>query len=303
MLKKYYDAMKKSVSYLEYFLRPDYTVDYGLFDWLSVDIYNPCPKFITSSSYFYNTCSLLSRISGILGDNQTQKYYSELADKIKISFNEKYVNKETGQVGDSDNGKQTAQCVPLYYGLIDEKNRSSVLEFLRKAVEEKDGHISTGTYGTHCILEVLSTNGMFDLAYNMVMKKDFPGWGFMIEKGATTLWEMWNAGFEEEWYGSLNHNVYGSVTDWIERYLIGIRQADGEAGWKKILIQPSLDVINENLEFRKKTVLGDIVIKIQMTDENKKSIYIYVPQGCLAAVKIQEKEVSVESTEYKTICS
>ena len=31
-----------------------------------------------------------------------------------------------------------------------------------------------------------------DLAYDIATQTTYPGWGYMISKGATTVWELWN---------------------------------------------------------------------------------------------------------------
>ncbi|MBR6427256.1 MAG: family 78 glycoside hydrolase catalytic domain [Clostridia bacterium] len=285
ILKKYYEYIKRSVKYLEYFLNDDLALDYGLYDWLSVDIYNPCPLFITSTSYFFSSCVILSRIAGLLGDSETKEYYAELSEKIKCAFNSKFVDPETGKVGSDVHGVQTAQCVPLFYGIISDGNRARVLNYLKEAVHGDNGHISTGTYGTHCILEVLAANGMFEEAYGMVQKRDFPGWGFMLEKGATTLWEMWNAGRDEEWYGSLNHNVYGSVVDFIERYVAGVRQADGSAGWSHAVIQPAIWKKIGSIGIERETVKGTLSVKTEYDPAEKTTeMSLKIPDGCTATI-------------------
>jgi alpha-L-rhamnosidase len=70
------------------------------------------------------------------------------------------------------------------------------------------------------------------MAYNVVNKKDYPGWGHMLESGATTLWESWRKPDQN----SQNHPMFGSVSEWFYRSLLGINPA--AAGFEKIIIKP-----------------------------------------------------------------
>jgi alpha-L-rhamnosidase len=69
----------------------------------------------------------------------------------------------------------------------------------------------------------------------MAMQKTYPGWGYMIENGATTLWEVW--AFSDNVY-SHNHPMFGSISEWFYKYLGGIRPGDNSVGFDKIIIQP-----------------------------------------------------------------
>jgi alpha-L-rhamnosidase len=69
----------------------------------------------------------------------------------------------------------------------------------------------------------------------MVNQRTFPGWGYMLEKGATTLWEHWD--FSDNAY-SHNHPMFGSVSEWFFKCLGGISPADDAVGFDKVIIRP-----------------------------------------------------------------
>ena len=71
------------------------------------------------------------------------------------------------------------------------------------------------------------------MAYRIANQRSFPGWGFMLENGATTLWETWAA--SDNVY-SKNHPMFGSIAEWFYRSLLGINTA--APGFKKIIIKP-----------------------------------------------------------------
>ena len=286
-----YDAIKAYIKYQENFLRDDFTIDNSIEDWLSIDIDHPCPSFITATSYFYSACIIVSKIANILGDTETESYYKDLAKTVKTHFNRNFVNGETGKIGDSEYGVQTAQCVPLYHGIVAEENRAAVAKYLKESLKVTDGHIATGTYGTKAILEVLSFYGYIEDAYTMATIKGYPGWHYMFENGATTLWEEWGGGKVVEWSGSHNHNALCSVGDWLYRYVAGLKQAKDSVAYNKIEFCPALQLPINSVSYKHETVKGLAAIS-WCKKGDVAEIEICVPKGSEAVLTIPK--------EYKT---
>ena len=94
-------------------------------------------------------------------------------------------------------------------------------------------HVSTGIFSTKMLFDVSRERNMNEEAYAIANQRDYPGWGYMLKKGATTLWETWaypdNA-------PSQNHPMFGSISEWFYRSLLGINAAS--PAFKKIIIKP-----------------------------------------------------------------
>ena len=94
-------------------------------------------------------------------------------------------------------------------------------------------HVSTGIFSTKMLFDVFRERDMNEQAYIIADQREYPGWGFMLQKGATTLWETWaypdNA-------PSQNHPMFGSVSEWFYRSLLGINAA--APAFRKIIIKP-----------------------------------------------------------------
>ena len=60
-------------------------------------------------------------------------------------------------------------------------------------LDTSDYHLTTGFLGTPWLLPALSSIDRDDLAYTMILTKDYPSWGYEIANGATTMWERWNS--------------------------------------------------------------------------------------------------------------
>ncbi len=106
-------------------------------------------------------------------------------------------------------------------------------------MSDTGGHVGTGLVGAQWLMRTLSDNGRPDLAYAMVTKKEYPGWGYMIAKGATTIWELWNGDTADPAMNSGNHVMQiGDLNVWLYEYLGGIRPDPKDPGFHHILIKP-----------------------------------------------------------------
>lgn len=221
-----YEVIKKYVDYMNS-RSPELITEFGLGDWIPVK--TETPVGITSTGYFYYGASTLSKIAGILGKHDDEKKYAVLATSIKAAFNKKFFNEKAVTYG---NGSQTALSCALFHGLVPDKYQQKIYEKLVEAVHEKDDHIDVGVLGARYIQHALTDNGNAELAYKLVATKTYPGWGYWIENGATTLWEDWKG------EASLNHVMFGDVSSWFYKALGGIRPDEKNPGYKHFYLKP-----------------------------------------------------------------
>jgi alpha-L-rhamnosidase len=139
-----------------------------------------------------------------------------------------------------DNATQTSSILPLYFGMVPQENRASVLENLTRSIDQvSHGHIGTGLVGAQWIMRTLSDNGHADTAYQIATQKSYPGWGYMAEKGATTVWELWNGDTADPAMNSGNHVMQiGDLAVWMYEYLGGIRADAAKPGFQHAIIRP-----------------------------------------------------------------
>jgi alpha-L-rhamnosidase len=117
--------------------------------------------------------------------------------------------------------------------------KDQVVKNLVENVKEKDVHPTTGFLGTGYILPMLSHHGHHDLAYRMINQTTYPSWGYMVEKGATSIWELWNSDTERpEGMNSRNHFALGCVGEWMWNTLAGVNICDENPGFKKVIVKP-----------------------------------------------------------------
>ena len=156
---------------------------------------------------------------------------------MKTSFNKRFFDVKAARY---DNGTQTSSLLPLSYGLAPAEQRARLFEQLVAKIEgQSKSHVGTGLVGAQHLMRVLSDNGRPDLALRIATQKDYPGWGYMVGKGATTVWELWNGDTADPSMNSGNHvMLIGDLLPWMYEYLAGIRPDPSAPGYRRIVLKP-----------------------------------------------------------------
>ncbi|MDB4583603.1 family 78 glycoside hydrolase catalytic domain [Draconibacterium sp.] len=230
ILYKHYDGMKHWIKYMENSLdEKGILADQGLGEWVPPALVELPPDFV-NTCYYFHCCGLMMRISEVLGKEEDRLYFKKLAGKAKQDINQIYFNDESGNYSI---GRQGANIIPLGFGIVESKNKNRVFESLiRNTLEENQGHFDTGILGTPLLLEVLTELGRIDVAYTLMTQRDFPGFGYMIDQGATTIWETWQG------EASHSHPMFGSVCKWFYQHIGGIGPSTDQPGFKHSVIKP-----------------------------------------------------------------
>jgi alpha-L-rhamnosidase len=192
-------------------------------------------------------------------------------------FNDRFLDRETGKY---DKGTQASQAFPLSLGLVPDDMKTKVLDVLIKDIEAHDYHLTTGIFGTKYVFQALSNARRDDIAYRIVNNKTFPGWGFMLDQGATTIWEHWE--FSDNTY-SHNHPMFGSVSEWFYKSLAGIQPDSSGPGFKKFIIKPSVVGDLTWVKAHHDTMYGRIESSWKR-EGNKLTLTVTVPPNTTATV-------------------
>jgi alpha-L-rhamnosidase len=223
-----YSATRKWIQFLQA-NASDGILDNGIGDHESLE--RP-PRALSGTAFYYINVSLFAQMARALGNTADAQAAETLAQKIKTAFTQKFLQPGTGRYG---SGFQSSQAFALDNGLVPDDERSLALNVLAQNIAAHSDHLTTGIFGTKFMLNSLSDAGRAGLAFDMVNQKTFPGWGYMIDHGATTLWEHW--AFSDDTY-SHNHPMFGSVSEWFYKALAGIKPAPDAVGFDKIIIAP-----------------------------------------------------------------
>ena len=225
------------------FLGINHGNDWG--DWLSFG--KKTPLEYVDTVYFAYTAKLMADMAAAIGKPDEAAKYSELFQRVKTAFNEKYVQADGKLTVDNE----TAYALALYMELLPPDGRAKsgkiLADKLRTGETADNSGMTTGFLGTRPLLPVLTSVGENDLAVKHFQSRKFPSWGYEVEQGATTIWERWNSFTKEHGFGgadgkqnasmnSFAHYSFGAVCEWMINDLAGI-QSDGP-GYDKIIIEP-----------------------------------------------------------------
>ncbi|HOW84565.1 MAG TPA: family 78 glycoside hydrolase catalytic domain [Candidatus Aminicenantes bacterium] len=278
VLEDHYDALKKYVEFLRSKAENGLVKFSSYGDWVAIE---KCSNAIVSSFYYLYDVRILADAARVLGKTADAALYDKLAAEIRAAFNREYYNPKTGDYAE---GTQTANALPLFLDIPTEKQWGTWGRLFDNIVYGRNAHLTTGIIGTKYVMEVLSRTGAADLAYDIACKTDFPSWGYMIQSGATTLWELWQ-NREGSAMNSHNHPMFGSVGSWFYKTLAGINLAPGATGFEKVLIQPQMVRDLTHASGSTMTVRGQVACAWSRTERTVR-VEVTIPFGSEAEVVI-----------------
>lgn len=253
---------------------PNNSRNYG--DWLSFQGTSIEVMF----DYYYGYMNeMMAQIAGILGKEDRQQAYQKKFEDIRAKFLATHVtfadgnliiksgegNKgnqfmySAGKGGVWENNSQTSLIWMLKLGFYDnDEMRAAAEKLLIENIKNEhplEGSIraqygkntlAVGFLGSNVIAPVLSDNGNAQVSYDLLLQDQQPSWLYEVKAGATTVWERWNSyspgiGFGDSEMNSFNHYAYGSIVEWMYRYMAGICADEKDPGFKHIILQPTLD--------------------------------------------------------------
>jgi alpha-L-rhamnosidase len=247
VIERHYDGMKKWIEHMRGYMKDDLIAKDNYGDWCvppeektlihSKEEKRKTPAELLASSYFIYDVRLMAKYAGMLKKDDDRAAFAALADRMTAAFNKKFWDADKGYFG---NGSETSQVLPLAFGIAPEASRGPAFKYLAdKIMNEGNGHLATGLIGGQWLMRLLSDNGRADIVYTMASKEDYPSWGYMISKDATTIWELWNGDTADPAMNSHNHvMLVGDLGIWFYEYLGGIQADPLKPGFKHVVMKP-----------------------------------------------------------------
>ena len=293
-IEQHYAAMTRWIDHMTGYLENDLMPRDNYGDWCVPPespelIHSKDPSRKTSgtllgTSYFYYDLKLMVRYARMLGKEDDAARFDALASRLEKAFNETYFNKETNLY---DNGTQTSCVLTLAFDLVPEGHREAVFANLVQNIEQKThSHVGTGLIGGQWLMRTLTDHGRVDLAYTLSTQKTYPSWGYMIEKGATTIWELWNGDTADPAMNSGNHvMLVGDLLTWFYGYLGGIRPTPDAPGFQSASIRPYLAGDLSTVDVTLDTQYGQYVSRWAKED-GQLALEVAVPANCRAQIAV-----------------
>lgn len=246
-----------------------------------------CPTELTSTAYYYIMAECAENFARILKNDEEENEFRALKLRIRQAFQREFVS-ERG-VGDNS---QCALAITLCNHLAPTEWVPSLEKKLEEAVVKANYHINGGILSAKFLLCALSEMGRHDLAMKIALQKDFPGWGYSVMQGATTLWESWDG------KDSRNHHMFGTISEWFYKHILGLSVL--KPGFESFRLSPKFDALSY-AEGEHKTDFG--VIQMHWEKHEGEVVYrISVPQGTTAEVTVPNgyccEQTSLTAGEY-----
>ena len=308
MLEDNFQGMKEYIRYMESWVDKDgimYSQRTGkngkvlewfnLGDWVAPG--NLPPEKMVHTFFFWRCADLTAKAAKALNKREDETKYAQLAERTRRAFWKQFYDEKNGTYG-----KAGGNIFALKMGVPDQQYET-VKRALKADILTNKGNLDTGIFGTQFFFEVLSENGMHDLAYQALNKRTQPSFGWWIDQGATTTWEQWNGD------NSRNHPMFGGSLVWFYRKLAGMNTDPDAPGYRHIIFRPQPADDLAFVKYFTETPYGKGGISWK-NEAGHFSMEVIVPVGCEATVYVplrKEKEISengkrpTESEEIRVV--
>lgn len=291
-----YPAMKAWILFQKRsHLRADFTIDAGGYgDWVdgsSMDGKRPdngstSPQLI-ATAYFYHNCRLVAEGARLLGKSDDARELGEVADHVAEGFNRRFFDPVSGTY---ESRTQLSGALPLAFGLVPEAQRARVAQALvDDIVIKQHGHLSVGLIGMQWFMQALTQIGRPDLAYSIATQTTRPSWGYMISRGATSVWERWDMDTRDPaMNGESQMILAGDLVAWMYQTLGGIERDPSEPAFHRIILRPRIvgDLSSVHASF--KSMYGPIVSDWRI-EAGKFKWNLSIPPNTSATIYIPSK--------------
>jgi alpha-L-rhamnosidase len=227
-------------------------------DWLSPE--GKTDYGLIATAYWAYDVTLMRQMAHATGRTEDEVKYAQKFEKIRAAFQKQYVH-DAGFVAGADNSPspfgeinnpnakakggdtQAGYVLALHMNLLPDNLRAAAANRLVAKIEANNGLLGTGFLGTPYLLQELTKAGHADVAYKLLLNTKYPSWGYLVEHGATTMWERWNGDKmkSDPSMNSYNHYAYGAVADWMYRYAAGVDATPLDAGFHTVVLHPVFD--------------------------------------------------------------
>jgi alpha-L-rhamnosidase len=291
LIEKYYPAMQQWLKYVDKYTangllqtwpETNYRAAWFLGDWAcpagvdqadkaSVDVVVNC---------FINVCyETMEKIARTLGKDADARLYAGKKEDLRKIIQQQFYSEEKNTYG---TGSQIDMAYPLLVQATPAHLIPKVTENLfRETEQNRKGHIACGLVGLPVITEWAVNSNQPGFIYSMLKKRDYPGYLYMIDNGATATWEHWNGD------RSRIHNTYNAIGSWFYQGIGGIRPDENEPGYRKVWINPQIPEGVHWAKTTKNTPYGTLAVDWTLRD-NTLEYDLTIPAGITAHVALPE---------------
>ena len=271
-------------------------------DWLALDNMNGNSEAVMGATdegfianlYYALSADLVAKAADVLGYREEKEKYSALAARELENVKQEYYS----VTGRPCVNTQTSMILTLKHDLSE--NKDLVKKELEKLFEKSNHKLQTGFVGTPLLCNVLSDHGMEDLAWELLLNEEYPGWLREVKLGATTVWERWNSLWDDGTISgtsmnSMNHYAYGSVVEWMFRRIAGLNVSEAHPGCRHLDMRPLVNWKLRHQQTQWDSPAGKYCTSWTITDPTHIRVTVDVPFNCSATIVLPEGDGEVIS--------
>ena len=294
---KYYQFLQTYLNFLDRNLQDGIVTSNNYGDWCmppersdlihSEDPARKTDGALISSAMYYSMLTMMGQLAMQLGMEGDMMTYDKRQQKLKDAYNRHFYHPETGSYA---NNTVTANLLSLEFGLVPDGEEERVMQNIVDVTKDTyNDHVSCGVIGMQHLMTCLTRRGHLDQAMRIILQKDYPSFGYMIDKGATTIWELWNGDTADPAMNSGNHvMLLGDLLVWMYGDLAGIRQSTRSRAYKELDMYLSMPEELNHVRATHDTPYGKVSSEWQRTEEGitwevelpaNTSARIHIPSG------------------------
>jgi hypothetical protein len=276
LLRQYYGTMTKYLAYLQG-KATNNMLAYGLGDWFDrgpgpLGEAQLTPLALTATAFYYQDAHILADTATLLGRTNDAVRFAALAANIRLAFNDAFYNATNGSYA---TGSQTAQALPLVMNLVEPQNRDQVVAALVANVRSQG--LTAGDIGHRYLLRALADAGRSDVVFDLHSQTNQPGYGYILNRGATSLTEGWDGSFSQD------HFMLGQIMEWFYHDLAGIQPDPAGPGFARIIIKPAFVGGITWVQATNLCIRGAVISDWALTN-NSATLNVTIPVGSTARV-------------------
>ena len=247
-------------------------------DWVPVV---ETPRELVAQAWSVWSARLGSKIAQVLGKTDDSSRFAADAERRGAWFHERYFATESNRYQPDT---QTAQVLPLAFGITPADKVPAVRAALAENVRANDGRVTVGFCGAPLIGQVLSEAGEHELALNLLKTREKPSLGYMIDHGATTVWERWDSDTSGPEMNSRNHFAYGSMARWLFEGLAGLKvYREGSDPSPRLRLEPRPAGDIKHVSISRELAEGEVRLRWE-GDADRFAVTGVVPDGVMAVL-------------------
>lgn len=250
-------------------------------------------KGIAAFQYAITTAALIEVLEALDEPEEKVEQYRALLKNIRSAVCDAFIHED----GSIDGDLQGLYVMALRSGAAEPELAQKVADRLEAIIEANNGGLNTGFVSTPHLLDMLTAYGHEDRAWKMLFRTESPSWLYQVEKGATTIWENWNAIRPDGTVttSSYNHYSLGAVGSWIYRHIGGLYNVG--AGWSEIRFAPDINCGLEWAACSHLTPYGLAACKWEK-EEGQTIVTVTVPHGVHAEISVPGLERKLTAGEH-----